>query len=134
MYDEANRRTEEIEPDPGGPGFQTSPISLYQYDNDGNVLSVTNTYALNVVCNGGSSPAQDIPVAVAGDPSYTTAYQYDSLGRKTEEICLLPTARTRLFVPSHCTPMITTATFRRSKIHSEMLPNTLMTSWGESQR
>ena len=74
-YDRLGRKIEEIDPTPGGPGNLTSPVILYGYDSRGNLQYVTNTYLQ------GSGTAASL-----GDPSCTTTYYYDSLGRKTAEV------------------------------------------------
>ena len=54
-----------------------SPVTLYQYDNDGNVTNVTTTYTID---------PQGAPAVAAGDANHSTKYLYDNLDRKIAEI------------------------------------------------
>ena len=66
VYDESDRKTQQILPDPDGSGPLTSSTTQYGYDSDSNLTSV-------------KTPNQD------GSGVVETDYGYDALGRKTSQ-------------------------------------------------
>jgi RHS repeat-associated protein len=74
-YDNLGRKKTETQPDPDGAGPLLRPFTSFDYDQDGNLTSVT-------------------------DPrGFTTIYEYDFLGRKTKETTPDPDGSTGSLVP-----------------------------------
>ena len=89
QYDGLGRMIEEIQPQASATivnadGTTTSgsvnPVTLYGYDNDGNVTQVTVTYATE------NSSGVLVNAASLGNPDYTTQTVYDNLGRKIAQV------------------------------------------------
>jgi YD repeat-containing protein/autotransporter-associated beta strand protein len=71
-YDKLGRTVRETRPDPDGAGPLVSPATAMGYDSRGNVLFVTASFA-------GQAGV------TAGDPAWSSHFEYDALGRKTKE-------------------------------------------------
>jgi RHS repeat-associated protein len=71
-YDKLGRTVRETRPDPDGAGPLVSPATAMGYDSRGNVLFVTPSFA-------GQAGV------TAGDPAWSSHFEYDALGRKTKE-------------------------------------------------
>ena len=71
-YDKLGRTVRETQPDPDGAGPLVAPATAIGYDSRGNVLFVTASFA-------GQAGV------TAGDPAWSSHFEYDALGRKTKE-------------------------------------------------
>lgn len=71
-YDRLGRTVREMRPDPDGAGPLVAPATAMGYDFRGNVLFVTASFA-------GQAGV------TAGDPAWSSSFEYDALGRKTKE-------------------------------------------------
>ena len=71
-YDTLGRTVRETRPDPDGTGPLVAPATAIGYDSRGNVLFVTASFA-------GQAGV------TAGDPAWSSHFEYDALGRKTKE-------------------------------------------------
>lgn len=71
-YDKLGRKTRETLPDPDGAGPLASPSTAWGYDSRGNLAFVTPAFV------GQSGIA-------AGDPAWSTHFEYDALGHKKKE-------------------------------------------------
>jgi RHS repeat-associated protein len=71
-YDTLGRTVRETRPDPDGAGPLVAPATAMGYDSRGNVLFVTASF----VGQAG---------VTAGDPAWSSHFEYDALGRKTKE-------------------------------------------------
>jgi RHS repeat-associated protein len=71
-YDTLGRMVRETRPDPDGAGPLVAPATAMGYDSRGNVLFVTASF----VGQAG---------VTAGDPAWSSHFEYDALGRKTKE-------------------------------------------------
>ncbi|NCY01809.1 MAG: hypothetical protein EBX36_02600, partial [Planctomycetia bacterium] len=71
-YDRLGRTVLQTLPDPDGTGPLVAPATATGYDSRGNVLFVTASFAGQ-------------PGVAAGDPAWSTHYEYDALGRRTKE-------------------------------------------------
>jgi RHS repeat-associated protein len=71
-YDTLGRTVRETRPDPDGTGPLVAPATAIGYDSRGNVLLVTASFA-------GQAGV------TAGDPAWSSSFEYDALGRKTKE-------------------------------------------------
>jgi RHS repeat-associated protein len=71
-YDTLGRPVRETRPDPDGSGPLVAPATAIGYDSRGNVLFVTASFA-------GQAGV------TAGDPAWSSHFEYDALGRKTKE-------------------------------------------------
>jgi RHS repeat-associated protein len=72
VYDKLGRAVRETRPDPDGAGPLVAPATAIGYDSLGYVLFVTASFA-------GQAGV------TAGDPAWSSHYEYDALGRKTKE-------------------------------------------------
>jgi YD repeat-containing protein len=70
--DTLGRTVRETRPDPDGSGPRAAPATAIGYDSRGNVLFVTAFFA-------GQAGV------TAGDPAWSSHFEYDALGRKTKE-------------------------------------------------
>jgi RHS repeat-associated protein len=71
-YDKLGRTVRETRPDPDGAGPLVAPATATGYNSRGNVLFVTASFA-------GQAGV------TAGDPAWSSHFEYDVLGRKTKE-------------------------------------------------
>ena len=71
-YDTLGRPVLETRPDPDGSGPLVAPATAMGYDSRGNMLFVTASFA-------GQTGV------TAGDPAWSSSFEYDALGRKTKE-------------------------------------------------
>ena len=71
-FDRLGRMVLETRPDPDGAGPLVAPATAVGYDSRGNVLFVTASFA-------GQAGV------TAGDPAWSSSFEYDALGRKTKE-------------------------------------------------
>ena len=83
VYDESNRKTQQILPDPDGSGPLTTSTTTYHYDNNSNLIYVQTPNA-------------------AGTGYVQTDYVYDNLNRKTETIQPDPTTGTTSASDPNC--------------------------------
>ena len=72
VYDTLGRTVRETRSDPDGAGPLVAPATAMGYDSRGNVLFVTASFA-------GQAGV------TAGDPAWSSHFEYDALGRKTKE-------------------------------------------------
>jgi RHS repeat-associated protein len=72
-FDRLGRMVLETRPDPDGAGPLVAPATAVGYDSRGNVLFVTASFA-------GQAGV------TAGDPAWSSSFEYDALGRKTKEM------------------------------------------------
>jgi YD repeat-containing protein len=87
VNDRLHRKTAEILPDPDGPEVNhplSRPVTLYAYDDNGNLVSVTDPL-LNVTTTeydlrNRSAQTTDALGAYAGDPAHTSTTTYDPVG------------------------------------------------------
>ena len=79
VYDEVNRKVEDIVPDQDGNGTATTLYTWYYYDGNNNLRYVVD--ANGTIGTGGVRPQ-----TFSSSANYTTEYDYDNLNRKTEEI------------------------------------------------
>jgi uncharacterized delta-60 repeat protein/RHS repeat-associated protein len=85
LYDALNRKTTEKQPDPDGSGgSQTRPTTVYAYDNNGNLASVTdpdnNATRYVYDLKNRQTKITDALGAYAGDPAHTTTATFDAVG------------------------------------------------------